>query len=310
VPALFNRLPAETFAMGWLNEIDVLHSIHQRIGFVSKKTGWDVYTFHTQHNLDRRYDCTIAAVRDTWSKERHLSVSHVAETKRRYGSAYSYHRIQPRLIENVVFQSSLMECVAARAEDTPIRFHAIGTGLYSALIRSGALTFDAALDSMMKVGARWDKAMESMAGDEVSRFEIVDRLVNGRERISLQVAVEDLPKVEAPSEPFWFSVSGNDEPNLLETARDVASALETLNLSSWWTGTLLLPDHFVSGFLTSPHHPLARRCRGSLSSYLLATPAHVVMFMEYIAGIGRAPLRLDPDSQNRLRLSRMKVTGP
>src|SRR5437867_3513633 len=50
VPALYNRLPAETVAMGWLNEIDALHTIRPRMMAVSAKTGWDVFTFHTQHN--------------------------------------------------------------------------------------------------------------------------------------------------------------------------------------------------------------------------------------------------------------------
>ncbi len=311
VPALFNRLPAETFAMGWLNEIDALHSIRQRIGAVAKKTGWDVLTFHTQHNLDPYYDSTIAAVRETWSREGRLSSSDVAETKRRFGNVYSYHRFEPRLIENAVFQTSLMECVTSRAEDTPIQFHVIGTALYSALIHAGSLSFNAALDSILKVGARWDKAMESIAGEESRRFEVVRSIIEGAERVSLAVAREDLPRVDSPCKPFWFSPSGDEEPVRVETARDAASALESLNLTSWWTGNLLMPEHLVRGFLNSPHHPLARRCRHSLSSYLLATPSLVAMFMQYIAGIGRTPvMSVEPESQDRLRLSRMKVTGP
>src|SRR3954470_6045436 len=46
VPALYNRFPAETVALGWLNEIDSLHSIRHRMIAVAKRTGWDVFTFH------------------------------------------------------------------------------------------------------------------------------------------------------------------------------------------------------------------------------------------------------------------------
>src|SRR5258706_14257908 len=47
VPALYSVLPAEMVAMGWLNEIDALGAIHQRIACTAKITGWDVFTFHT-----------------------------------------------------------------------------------------------------------------------------------------------------------------------------------------------------------------------------------------------------------------------
>jgi hypothetical protein len=311
VPALFSLLPAETFAMGWLNEIDALHSIRRRIVSAAKKTGWDVYTFHTQHNLDSYYDTNIGAVQDTLSHEGSLSTSLVAETKRRFGSMFAYHRIEPRLIENLVFQSSLMECVAARAEETPIQFHAVGTAVYSALIRARALTFDAAVDSLLRVGARWDKAVAAMSGEDRERFEIVQRVLDGRERMSLTVTRSDLPKVEAPSQPFWFSASVDEEPVLVETARDAALALESLNLASWSTRAALLPDHPVRGFLNSPLHPFARNCRWSVSNYLLSTPSAVAMFMQHIAGIPRAPhAGADSEAQNRLRLSRIKVTGP
>src|SRR5262245_29835060 len=112
VPALYNRLPAETVAMGWLNEIDALHTIRQRMTAAARKTGWDVFTFHTQHNLDHFYDSTIAAVRETWTGEGTLSIAAVTEARRRFGNVFDYHRIQPRLVENLVFQSSLMEWVA------------------------------------------------------------------------------------------------------------------------------------------------------------------------------------------------------
>ena len=297
--------------MGWLNEIDALHSIRQRIVAAARKTGWDVYTFHTQHNLDSYYDTNIGAVSDTLSHEGSLSKTGVAETKRRFGSMFAYHRIEPRLIENLVFQASLVECVAARAEETPIQFYAVGTAVYSALIRAGALTFDAALDSLLRVGARWDNAVAAISSKDRERFEIVQRILEGRERMSVPVTGDDLPKVEAPSQPFWFSASAEEEPVLVETARDAALALESLNLASWSTRRAMVPDHPVRGFLNSPLHPYARQCRWSVSNYLLATPSAVALFMEHIAGIPRAPQPgADSDAQNRLRLSRIKVTGP
>src|SRR5215831_18628818 len=82
VPALYNRLPAETVAMGWLNEIDALHSIRQRMMAVARKTGWDVFTFHTQHNLDHYFDSAIAAMRETWCHEGSLSRAAVTEARR------------------------------------------------------------------------------------------------------------------------------------------------------------------------------------------------------------------------------------
>src|SRR5262245_7086933 len=60
VPALYSILPAETVAMGWLNEIDALGTIHHRITHAARITGWDVFTFHTQHNLDPYFNTTIA----------------------------------------------------------------------------------------------------------------------------------------------------------------------------------------------------------------------------------------------------------
>src|SRR5207247_8171828 len=129
--------------------------------------------------------------------------------------------------------------------------------------------------------------------------------------ISLAASPNDLPKVEAPCQPFWFSASGDEEPVLVETARDAALALETVNFTSWCSRQLRLPGHFLRGFLNTPLHPWARQCRWSLSNYLLATPSTVAMFMQHIAVIGRAPVMLvEPDAQKRLRLSRMKVTGP
>ncbi len=319
VPALYNRLPAETVAMGWLNEIDALGTIRQRMTSVAKKTGWDVFTFHTQHNLDHYYDTTIDAVRQTWANEGSLSASAVNETKRQFGHVYDYHRVQPRLIENLVFQSTLMEWVAHHADDLPFQFQVVGTALYSALIWSGALSFNDASDSVLKVGARWDNAVgclvQEKSGTEQElgwrRFGLMQRVIYGEETLSYAVAREDLPKTTEPSRPFWFSAFAGQDPVFIETARDAMLALESLNLMSWSSDEVRPVEHSVRGWLISPLHRLARSCRWSLSNYLLATPGSVSMFMNHIAGIGRAPVMLvSPEVQNRLRLSRIKVTGP
>jgi len=325
VPALYNRLPAETVALGWLNEIDSLHSIRHRMIAVAKRTGWDVFTFHTQHNLDHFYDTTISAVRETWSREGSLAIATINETKKRFGNIYDYHRIQPRLVENLVFQSSLMEWVARRAEDTPLQFHVVGTALYSALIWSGSLSFDSAVDSAIRVGARWDKAIQSIAEERAAksgrgkveqeigwqRFELIQRVIDRTEKVSLAVAREDLPKVEAPARPFWFSAGNGEDAVLIETPRDAALALEALNLTSWASDPSQVADHMVRGWMISPLHPMAKSCRWSVSNYLLSTPSSVLMFMNHIAAISRKPIMaIEPDVQNRLRLSRMKVTGP
>src|SRR5688572_33375096 len=49
VPAVHNFMPAETVALGWLNDIDALVTMRQRINSAARITGWDVFTFHTQH---------------------------------------------------------------------------------------------------------------------------------------------------------------------------------------------------------------------------------------------------------------------
>lgn len=85
VPPFYNRLPAETVALGWLNEIDALHYIRQRMTAAARKTGWDVFTFHTQHNLDHFFDSAIATMRQTWWTEGCLSKDAVIEAKRRFG---------------------------------------------------------------------------------------------------------------------------------------------------------------------------------------------------------------------------------
>lgn len=320
VPALYNLMPAENLALGWLNEIDALVPIRQRMICAAKITGWDVYTFHTLHNADHYFDTAIGAVGDTWVKEGNLSTRAHYETKRRFGKPYDYHRIHARLIENLVFQSALLDWVGNRATRVPLRFHVIGTALLSALVSSGSISFTCAVNSVLKFGARWDETLQnsgrSRTEDEAgwSQFQQVRRLIEGGSSLSLAVAREDLPAPDAPSRPFWYSATAKDEPVLITTAADAAAALESLNLSSWAYAAkpARIENERVRGWLVSPLHPMAAQCKRSISNYLLATPGSVGLFLEHVAPVGAAPavqISVEP-IQNRFRLSRMKVTGP
>src|SRR5262245_54102927 len=126
VPALYNFMPAECVALGWLNEIETLKSIRHRIASAAKITGWDVFTFHTQHNVDKFFDTTIAAVRDTWVKERSLSAASIQQSKRRFAQPYDYHRVSARLVENLVFQSSLLDWVGRQSADISLHLQVTG----------------------------------------------------------------------------------------------------------------------------------------------------------------------------------------
>jgi hypothetical protein len=319
VPALYSVLPAETVAMGWLNEIDALGAIHQRMSSAAKITGWDVFTFHTLHNLDPYFNTTIAAVRDTWLKEGTLSREAVVETKRQFNKPYDYHKIAARLVENLVFQSSLLDWMSRHSSEVPLRTHVIGTALISALVSSGAITFESGVRSALKFGRRWDDTVlglsEANTQDEIgwARFEQVRRLIEGRSSLALGVAREDMPSTTAPRKPFWYSATAKEPPVLVSTAQDATAALETMNLSSWSCATLPKADgEPIRGWLVSPLHPIARACRWSVSNYLLATPDAATLFLDHIATLGRTPMfhiAAEPP-QNRFRLSRIKVTGP
>ena len=329
VPAVYNFMPAEAVALGWLNEIDALGTIRHRILDATKLTGWDVFSFHTRHNLDPYYASTIAAVRETWLHEGTLKASSIRETVKQYGAAYHYNRIAPRLVENLVFQSSMMEWLSVHADGAPFRFHVLGTGLISALVWSGAMSFDTAVAMALKVGGSWDASLTSLAEEELTRtgaarteenlgwvrFDRVRQILERRSSTSLGISGSDLPAVHAPLRPFWFSATAKEEPVLIETARDARSALESMNLSSWSPD---LPKRLpadcadrVRGWLVSPQHPMAAACRWSVYNYLLATPKSAVLFLDHIAALGRRPMAAPrPDAfQERLRLSRMKVIG-
>jgi hypothetical protein len=329
VPALYSFMPAEAVALGWLNEIDALGTIRHRIADSTKLTGWDVFTFHTRHNLDPYYASTIAAVRETWLREGSLKASSIAETVKQYGPAYQYNCIPARLVENLVFQSSLMDWLSARADGAPFRFHVVGTALLSALVWSSAMTFDDAVRTAVKVGARWDASLTSLVEAELGRngttpseenlgwlrFDRVRQILEGRAVVSLGTSGNDFPDVDAPWRPFWFSTTANAEPVLIETARDVQYALESMDLASW---SPALPKRLptdcadrVRGWLVSPLHPMASTCRWSVYNYLLATPNAGLFFLDHIAAVGRRPVMAPrpEEFQKRLRLQRAKVTG-
>jgi len=321
VPALYNVMPAESVALGWLNEIDALHTLRQRMNAAAKITGWDVFTFHTLHNADHFFDTTIAAVRETWVKEGTLSPAAVQESQRRFGKPYDYHRIHPRLIENLVFQSSLMDWVSGHASDSPLRFHVIGTALLSALVSTGSIAFEAAVESAMKIGSRWDASLrgstKAKTEDEIgwNEFRQIRGLMEGGSSLSMTVFRQDLPAPDAPARPFWYSATVTSEPTLITTAQEAVNALETMNLNSWSSvpqSPAASVEEPIRGWLVSPMHPMARFCKWSVSNYLLATPASVTLFLDHIASLGRRPMlapTVDP-IQNRFRLSRIKVTGP
>ena len=100
--------------------------------------------------------------------------------------------------------------------------------------------------------------------------------------------------------------------------RDVQAALESMNLSSW---SPRLPRPLptitadVKGWLVSPQHPMASACHWSVYNYLLATPDSSLMFLDHIAALGCRPLLgsspegVPDEFKERLRLSRIKVTG-
>jgi len=305
VPALYNYMPAEVLALGWLNEIDSLATIRQRIMQTAKLIGWDVFTFHTRHNLDSFFDTAIKAVRETWLYEGALSSDAIAQTRQRFGPAYEYHRIEARLVENLLIQSSLMDWLTVRAADRPLRFHVIGTGLLSALVWSGALSYPEVVRTAVKIGIRWDESLKALALEDLKRsgmaqteenlgwrrFHRVRQIVEGRANLSLPVTSEDLPRVEGPSRPFWFSATGKDEPVRIETVQEVRAALEAMNLASWSPDIPKTQAHDqtadrVRGWLVSPMHPAASACHWSVYNYLLATPDAATLFLEHIASRG------------------------
>jgi hypothetical protein len=329
-PALYNFMPAEGIALGWLNEIDALGAIRSRIVATGRITGWDVFTFHTRHNLDPYYASMIGAVRETWLNEGSLKATCVAETERRFGRPYDYNCVQARLVENLVFQSCLIDWLTVRAESTPLRFHIVGTALLSALVSMRSLSFESAVRTASKIGARWDDSVREVAEDQLKRsggvlsaenlgwlrFNRVRQIMEGGALLPLGISGSDIPPVDAPSRPFWFSATSESEPVLVQTAVDVRSAFEYLNLASW-APSIPKPapsesGDRIRGWLVSPLHPMASACRWSVYNYLLASPKTALLFLNNVATLGRLPRVLiqTDGAQKRLPLSRRNVTGP
>ena len=302
VPALYNLMPGEVFALGWLNELDSLATIRHRIMLVAKLLGWDVFTFHTRHILDRYFDSAIKAVRETWLNEGTLNPEAVSKTLKRFGAAYDYYSTEPRMVENLLIQSSLMDWLSVRSAGRPFEFHVIGTGLLSASVWSGALSFQNAVKTAVEVGASWDQRLKKMAEAEIQRsklqstdenigwqrFRRVHQLIEERSSVSLAVDPAALPKVENPQRPFWYSANAKSEPVWIENRQHLRDALETMDLESWSpeiprdstpSGTSLP----VRGWLASPMHPVAAACHWSFRNYLLATPASALLFLNHIA---------------------------
>jgi hypothetical protein len=293
VPALYNFMPAESVALGWFNEIDALVTIRQRMSAAARITGWDAFTFHTLHNADSFFDSAINAMRETWMKEGSLLTTAVREAGRRFGKPFEYHRLEARLVENLVLQSSLLDWAGRAAGDFSLRVHVIGTALLSALVSTGSISFPAAVESATKLGSRWDETLRGMAASNSDQeagwtvFRQVKKLIEGRTSLSMGVATEDLPAPDAPARPFWYSPTMNSEPMLITTAQEAANALQTLNLGSW-SGACdkrCSVEEPVRGWLMSPLHPMARICRWSVSNYLLATPLSAALFLEHIASL-------------------------
>lgn len=331
VPALWNYLPAEGVALGWLNDIETRRAFRHRMMEATKIAGWDLFTFHTLHNRDPYYDSAVEALRETWLREGTLSRKAVQETRRRFGRPYDYHRMEPKLVENLVMQSAILEWMTSEAASAPIRFHFVGTALLSALAWSGALRFSDAVGAAIRIGEHWEQTVREAAVAEETRtvggdnervagwiqFLLVKQLIQGRSSISVSACPVEMPEPNRKLErSFWYSAGAHDTPVRIETSQEALEALGTLNLSCW---AAKVPRHTdrngIRGWLISPLHPLARACRWSLSNYLLATPSAVSLFVDHIAPMGElSPLSPDTSAasahQGRLRVSKIKVTGP
>src|SRR5262249_41002730 len=154
---------------------------------------------------------TIAAVRDTWVKEGTLSPVAIREARRLFGRPCDYHHVQARLVENLVFQSSLLDWIRNQDPNISLRFHVIGTALLSALVSASSIPFRVAVETAMKFGARWHETLretsDSKGGEDANWavFRSIRRLMEGSSSAAMSVLPEDLPIPEAPVRPFWYS---------------------------------------------------------------------------------------------------------
>ncbi len=301
VPALYNMMPAEVLALGWLSEIDSLGAIRQRMTLAGKQLGWDVFSFHTRHSRDKYFDSAIHAVRETWLYEGALTAETIAQTRKKFGNAYDYHRCEPRLVENLLIQSSLMDWLTVRAAEKQLRFHVVGTGLLSALVWCGALTIQSAIRTAVAIGKSWDAVLDDWASSEIQlhghtasaenhgwlRYHRVRQIIEGKVSMALPAPQFEMPNVDVPQRPFWYSPLGKADAQLIESRQDVLEALQTMTLVSW-APEIPKPLNSdgapcVRAWLASPMHPIASACHWSMYNYLLATPASSMLFLNHIA---------------------------
>jgi hypothetical protein len=206
-----------------------------------------------------------------------------------------------------------MDWMTVRSAGKCFEFHVIGTGLLSALVWSGTLSFQKAVRTAVEVGISWDSRLTKMAEAEIRktgvastdenlgwlRFQRVRQLIEGRSSVSMAAELADFSELQDPQRPFWFSANAKSEPVWIETRKDVRAALETLNLASWSPEIPVAPKKdriagTVRGWLISPMHPNAAACRWSFHNYLLATPATAMLFLNHIASEGPSAAILQP----------------
>lgn len=327
VPALWNLTPGEGVAAGWFRELEALRPLRMRIVQASRHTGWDVFTFHTLHNPDPFFNSTIETLRDTWIRERSLSQRAVERAQRDYGRPWDYACIRARLVESLVFQTAQLDWIQAKTVAASLQTHFIGTALFSALAWSAAVSFDAAVDLAETIGGAWDRELNTFAQEELqlrgipcsdealggARQQAVLRLIKHGRPFPVTRPVLEALRIQNPGHPFLYSALPHQRPVMLKTSEEIRAAIEALDIASWAGERLPLTVGGIQGWLMSPRHPSSRACRWSLTNCSLSTPAAVSLFFDYIAPIRRPAVAgvLETEGlQNRLRLSRMKVTGP
>jgi hypothetical protein len=201
--------------------------------------------------------------------------------------------------------------------------------LFSALVWSGALSFENAVKVALEAGAQWEASVTRIAAAELDRkgrakseenlgwlcFDRVRQVLEGQSVLALGATLTNLPALEAPARPFWYSVTAADDPVRIETLRDVQWCLESLNFASWsprLPRPLPVETADVKGWLVSPQHRTASACRWSMRNYLLATPDCVSLFLDHIASLGGrvGPLPQPEKFEKHIPLSRPKVSTP
>jgi hypothetical protein len=204
----------------------------------------------------------------------------------------------------------------------------VGTGLLSALVWSGALTFDAAVRIALDAGSQWQSSVTKMASAELDRkgveksadnvgwlcFDRVRQVLEGEAVLALGATLKNRLKAEAPGRPFWYSVTAADDPVKVETLHDVQWSLESLNFASWSPRVprpLPIDTADVKGWLVSPQHRMSSTCRWTVRNYLLSTPESVSLFLDHIASLGGRVVVQAPQpqkAQKQIPLSRAKVS--